>query len=120
MNFDELLKSLHRDYLASLPQKMALIRDQLNKGDVNELRESFHKLKGTGRTYGLPEVSELAAAVEEICKDLPQEALAAADRALRLMQDIQVTRSAGQEFHIARDTRFIEIQKILQNGSPLR
>ncbi len=73
MNFDELLKSLHKEYLTSLPSKIDSIAQQAIKGSAAELRESFHKLKGTGRTYGMPEVSELATLVEDLCAEFPKK-----------------------------------------------
>ena len=78
MNFDELLKSLQTDYVAALPNKIAIIKSQIKSGDIKALRESFHKFKGTGRTYGLPEVSELAELVERLCIDEHSGAVTAA------------------------------------------
>lgn len=115
MSFDDLLKSLQQDYLSSLPQKIELIRKQVAETSVSDLRESFHKLKGTGRTYGIPEVSELAAAVEEICIDYPQHAVTAAGHALLLLVEIHSTRKQNQVVSLDNDSRFLAIRKLLQN-----
>ena len=77
MSFEDLLKNLQVDYVAAIPNKIAQIRAQVRNADVPALRESFHKFKGTGRTYGLPEVSELAEVVERICIDTPDRAVLA-------------------------------------------
>ena len=115
MTFDELLKTLQRDYLTSIPQKIEVIRKQIADKSVNDLRESFHKLKGTGRTYGIPEVSELAAAIEEICIDFPDSAVASAAHALELLTEIHSSRAKEQVFVLADDSRFAEIRKVLQD-----
>lgn len=113
MNFDELLKSLQSDYIAALPNKIAIIKAQINAGDVAALRESFHKFKGTGRTYGLPEVSELAALVESLCIDKSAQALAAASHAVALLADIHESRKQQQPYALQSDPRFLEIQNLL-------
>ena len=115
MTFDELLKTLQRDYLTSIPQKIDVIRQQMTDKSVNDLRESFHKLKGTGRTYGIPEVSELAACVEEICIDFPDAAVTATGFALQLLTDIHSSRAKDKVFALDGDPRFKEIQKLLQD-----
>lgn len=114
MNFDELLKTLHQDYLSSLPKKIVSIREQMKTGNASDLRESFHKLKGTGRTYGMPEVSELAALVEAICAGFPDNAVTATGHALDIMQDIYNARSKAQAHDLDGDARFALTRKLLQ------
>jgi len=115
VNFDELLKTLHHDYLSSLPKKIASLREQVQAGNASDLRESFHKLKGTGRTYGMPEVSELAAVVEEICSDFPLKAVSAASQAIEILQDIYNARTNAQGFNLEADARYASVRKLLQN-----
>ena len=115
VNFDELLKSLHRDYLSSLPKKISTIREQIASGNSSDLRESFHKLKGTGRTYGMPEVSELAACIEEICIDFPDRAVVACGHGVELLQDIFDARTKGLDFALDADQRYSAVRKLLQN-----
>ncbi len=115
MSFDELLKSLQQDYMSSIPQKIDIIRKQMTDGSVHDLRESFHKLKGTGRTYGMPEVSELSAALEEICIDFPERAVTAAGHALQLLTEIHAARKQNQVLALEKDGRFLAIRKLLQN-----
>jgi len=110
MSFDELIKNLQRDYLQSLPEKISDIRKQIQSGSVETLVVSFHKLKGTGKTYGIPEISELAAAVEHICHDKPKQAGPAATQAIAILQDIHSARNSNAEFPLANDPRFIQIR----------
>lgn len=115
MNFDDLLKTLHQDYLLALPKKIVLIGEQVKAGNGQELRESFHKLKGTGRTYGMPEVSDLAAVVEQVCLNYPKHAVTAAGHALEILRDIHLCRSQSRAHALESDARFSLIQKLLQN-----
>lgn len=113
MSFDDLLKSLHQDYLKSIPDKILLIAEQVKAQDTSNVRESFHKLKGTGKTYGFPEVSELAAMVESICIVQPNVGLDAASKALDVLSDIYHTRQNRSDYSLLSDTRVADIRKLL-------
>lgn len=106
MSMEEILKGLQQDYLKALPDKIADIRKQIEAGAVETLENSFHKLKGTGKTYGIPEISELAAAVENICHDQPKKAPKAAATAVLILEDIRSARVANSAFTLDGDPRF--------------
>lgn len=112
MNFDEMLKSLQQDYLASIPAKIADLEQCLANSDTNALREAFHKLKGTGKTYGLPEISDLGAAVEKICIERPHAAISAATLAVALMQEIHRARISQAIFQLETDARMQQLLKL--------
>jgi len=115
MSFTDLMKALTQDYVKSLPEKIARIRGQIEAKSVTELRDSFHKLKGTGRTYGLPEVSELADCVEKVCVGAELErALLAAGYAVEILGDIHTSRLHQLGHQLGTDPRFHEIQKQLR------
>lgn len=113
MSMEDLLKSLQRDYVAALPEKLDTIRGQIRDANPQSLRDSFHKLKGTGRTYGLPEISELAEVVERICFTLPAEATAASQIGAMILQDIFSSRNAGITYNLHSDPRFEQIRRLL-------
>lgn len=112
MSLDELLKNLQRDYLQSLPEKISDIRKHIADGSVETLVSAFHKLKGTGKTYGIPEISELAAAVEGICQEKPKQAAPAASAAVLILQDIHSARNANTQFRLDNDPRFMQIRRL--------
>ncbi len=113
MSFDEMLKNLQRDYLQSLPEKISDIQKHISAGSAVEmLQDAFHKLKGTGKTYGIPEISVLAAAVEGICHDKPKQAAPAASQALLILQDIHSARNANLQFSLDDDPRFKQIRRL--------
>jgi HPt (histidine-containing phosphotransfer) domain-containing protein len=115
VSFEDLLKSLRQDYLAALPAKIVSIREQIAAVDIAGIRESFHKLKGTGRTYGLPEVSEVAEIIEGLCAAKHASATAAATHALQVLEDIHSARNAGREFVLDQHPAYQGIRKLLQN-----
>lgn len=106
MSMEEILKGLREDYLKSLPGKISDIQSYIQSGQTDVLETAFHKLKGTGKTYGIPEISELAAAVEHICHDRPERAPKAAATAILILEDIRSARVDNREFHLKRDARF--------------
>lgn len=117
MSFEDLLKTLQQDYLKSLPEKIKVITAQVQAQDASNVRESFHKLKGTGRTYGFPEVSELAEVVENICiTQAPAAGLSAAQQALLVLEDICRARqqpTAIPVYSFSEDPRVEAIRKLL-------
>jgi HPt (histidine-containing phosphotransfer) domain-containing protein len=113
MSFDEMLRSLQREYLSSIPEKIKIITAQIGSADTSNLRESFHKLKGTGRTYGLPEVSELGALVESICIEHPVNGLKAGLLAVAVLGDIHQARCEERAHDLHQDARMVELQKLL-------
>ena len=117
MSFDDLMLELKKDYLSSMPGKFEVIANALKTSDVAQLREEFHKLKGTGKTYGIPEISDLCAVVEQLCVKRSSYAVGDAQIALQILSEIHQTRIGEKEFALSGDTRFIEIQKHLQSAS---
>lgn len=63
----EVLAELKAEYRQKFPEKLAKLRALHADQDWAALKEEFHKLKGTGRTYGYPEVSQLCEALEQLC-----------------------------------------------------
>lgn len=112
-NMEELLKALQADYLAGLPAKIATIRGFIDRGDLHEIRDSFHKLKGTGKTYGMPEVSELAALVERVCIDTPAQSVPAGELGLRLLTAVHSARVRKAEHPLADDPHFQSLRRLL-------
>jgi HPt (histidine-containing phosphotransfer) domain-containing protein len=108
-----MIKSLQRDYLASIPEKIKIIEEQIGANDQSNLRESFHKLKGTGKTYGIPEVSELGALVEAICIGHPVNSFVAGKIALGVLRDIHSSYMGSSQYAFSIDTRLLDLQKLL-------
>lgn len=115
MNFQDLMDELKQEYIESLPDKIRDIEAHYEQKDFQLLKEDFHKLKGTGKTYGLPEISLLGEAVERICLRSTGEALVVIPEALKLLRETHSKRKASQEFVITADQRFHKIQSMAQS-----
>lgn len=116
VNYDEMMAELRRDYLNSMPAKISDIKEHAQKGEAEKLRDDFHKLKGTGKTYGIPEISELGEAMEKLCLSDPQAAMNVARQAAGLLESIATTRSNNnQQFTLSASQEF---QTILARLKP--
>jgi HPt (histidine-containing phosphotransfer) domain-containing protein len=58
------LNELKEEYLQKLPQKIQRLKDLTARQDWRALEEEYHKLKGTGKTYGFPEISIICEKME--------------------------------------------------------
>lgn len=112
MNFDDMMKELRTEYLQSLPSKMTELEKSFEQDDVDCLREDFHKLKGTGKTYGFPEISELSEVVEKALTDKPQSYSQIVPDAIGILRDIHRERSASRSFDLSGDGRFNGIRAV--------
>ena len=113
MSFDALMSQLRSEYVQELPEKIAHIANNLAQQHLEVVREDFHKLKGTGTTYGIPEISQLAEVLEKICTDHPQNAAIAVPEALALLKEIHSHRTGAQAFDISLDQRFSKLKRLL-------
>jgi diguanylate cyclase (GGDEF)-like protein len=94
---DEVLVALKRDYLRDAPERLAELRKDLaalraGESDALEsLKQRFHRLAGSGGSYGFPRVTEVAREMELMIvqtRELNAEALS------RVEQSIQELRTA--------------------------
>lgn len=65
--FKKMLDQLRSEYLDALPATLKAIEKLIQNKQEALLREEVHKLKGSGATYGIPEISELCEVMETIC-----------------------------------------------------
>ena len=72
MNMDELLLKLKKEYLAEIPEKISELNQLYSDKNIKELRDAFHKLKGSGKTYGVAPVSLVSQRMELICSEQPE------------------------------------------------
>ena len=115
-NLKEILAQLQRNYLASMPEKIAALDTFWKKRDFELLETDYHKLKGTGRTYGLPEVTQIGAALERLC-EIDRDALErAVPMSLKLLTRIQEMRLAGQVPNLEHDPDFQVIVVMVENA----
>ena len=99
----EVLAELKAEYLQSLPTKIAKLEKLLASESWTELTEEFHKLKGTGKTYGFPEISILCEKLETLSSSRETQKTVLFEQALLLLHKIRASYSKGENFDMERD-----------------
>jgi HPt (histidine-containing phosphotransfer) domain-containing protein len=112
MSLEKLIEKLKKEYINNLPQRVSEIESHLASKDMEALKNDFHKLKGNGKTYGCPEITELATVVEKICSSPKLELAASVGPAIILLREIHHQRLQNKEFLINRDARFTDLKRI--------
>jgi HPt (histidine-containing phosphotransfer) domain-containing protein len=112
LSLEQILADLKREYLAGIPSRVATIREHLSLGDAAVLEEDFHKIKGTGMTYGVPELSKIGELGETICRDRQQQITLAVPVLLDLISSIHESRSRQQTFDLTADPRFSDLDDL--------
>lgn len=103
----ELLEKLKKNYLAELPDKIEEISEFLQQEDFEQLKNSFHKLKGSGKTYGIPEISDLSLVIESQCNNPNEQTKINVGIALNLLREIHQQRLQNKVFPLSSDPRFL-------------
>lgn len=69
----DLKDELQKEYAASFDDKIAELENALKTLDVKKLENAFHKLAGSGKTYEMDEISDIARQCETLLKGAFQE-----------------------------------------------
>lgn len=109
--YKKLMAELKADYLASFPTKFANLQKCFDEQDWPALEQEFHKLKGTGKTYGIPEVSTLCQKMEDICRDKVDNIPHTYHKAIDVLKGIKQAYLEEQAFDLDGDPRYLEIVK---------
>ena len=109
-DYSSLIAELQVDYVASFPNKIATLNNFYRQKDWSSLELEFHKLKGTGTTYGVPEISKICKEMERICRDSPQAIPEVFSHCVSLIEDIEKIYSDKKEsFALESDKRYSEL-----------
>ena len=57
------------EFAGELPQRIEDLEARLAEGDMAQLQVLAHQLKGAGGGYGFPQITEVAASLEQCLKD---------------------------------------------------
>lgn len=100
-DWESFMASLRQEYLESLDEKIAVVeRYEGLDFSLEEISNFFHKLKGSGATYGFNAISEMGETLEDYFKSLLESASDPNLRAKNL--DIDELTRATQHLHEAR------------------
>jgi HPt (histidine-containing phosphotransfer) domain-containing protein len=117
MSIQDVLAGLQKTYLASMPDKITLIESLFKNNDLEKLETEYHKLKGTGRTYGLPEFTQLGATLERICEIDPGSLVKAVPLSLGLIKRMRDARVQGAGLSLDNEPDFQTLVKIVEAKS---
>lgn len=113
MNLEAVLAELKKEYVASLPLRMDDIRYHWKGSDFDTLKDDFHRLKGTGKTYGLPELSHIGEIGELICRDKFENIPTAMPLLIELIAAVHQSAVIQQSFDVTLDPRFSQLKKLM-------
>lgn len=99
----QVLNELKADYLESFPKKISVLRDLTQKKKWDELREEYHKLKGSGKTYGFPEISVISEKLELLASQKPLSNLQIFPDAVLLVERMHQSYLEGKTFDLEKD-----------------
>ncbi len=110
MSLNDLLEDLRKDYVQELSDKIQSARLDLESSNLRSLQVFFHKIKGSGKTYGVPEVSTLGEVLESICKSMTPD-FTNLEQGIAILERIYQKRSVdNQEYTLENDPDFSELR----------
>ena len=111
MSLEETLAKLKITYLDELPDKILNLKQQFSTQDWKELHTCFHKLKGSGKTFGVPEVSDICKHLEKICELNPNNLTSIFSSAMELLTEVGNHHKTNSPMNLESDPRFLKIAK---------
>lgn len=110
MSIDDLLKELQQEYIQSIPEKIKELKDFTQQNDMENLLNTFHKLKGSGKTYGLDEVTLLGQFFEIWMREKKEKVIPFVPKAVEILERIHEARVNSKPYSLDTDS---EYQKLL-------
>ena len=112
-NIEELMQQLKKEYVDSLPFKRKHITELYQQNKLVDLETEFHKMKGSGKTYGLPEVSLIGEILETICIEHPELLEKAMPFAQHFIDETYRLQNLNQSFDIEHSKEYIYLNSTL-------
>ena len=109
---DDLLKELQLEYIQGIPEKIQELRIFCQTNDFDNLLNSFHKLKGSGKTYGLEEVSELGQFFELWLREKKEKAVPFSKKAIEILERIHSSRVQSKPYSLETDSDFQSLKNL--------
>jgi len=63
------MKEAIHEFVATLPRRVAVVQQLLDKQDLSELQRVVHQIKGAGGGYGFDSITQLAAVTDQALQD---------------------------------------------------
>ncbi len=114
MSLEDVMKELRTEYLDSIEGKFGMYREMCKLRRAHELQDEFHKLKGTGSTYGIPDISLLGEQVETLFIESPRSGLSEFEKVLTLLERIIFHQRQGKEYSLTQDPLGQELRNLVE------
>ena len=112
-DYNSIIAELRQEYLESFPAKFELFRKLFEDKDFSGIELEYHKLKGTGKTYGAPEISTVAGLMEAICHHQGSVTETQFLMSMELLDAIGNKYLSQKDFSLERDSRYSLLTKDL-------
>lgn len=112
MSINDVLEELRKTYIDGLKGKVETIEHLWKERRYSEIETEFHKLKGTGKTYGLPEVTQVGEVAERLCELGSQSADGVISPANRLLLKIAEARKANTVLDLECEADFLRLREM--------
>lgn len=99
---DQLLQEMKQDYLEALPKKIVLLEKLTKEKNWDQINTEYHKLKGTGKTYGFPEISKISEHLESLSAKKETQITMLFDQATQLLRDIVDGYNANKPINLSK------------------
>jgi HPt (histidine-containing phosphotransfer) domain-containing protein len=110
----DIMKELQDEYIRTLPEKIKSLEAHFQKLEYDKVTDAFHKIKGSGMTYGVPELSAIGATLETICQKHPQQMGWAVAKSYYLMQQVYTYRLSGRAYAPEKNEDFKRMLAIVE------
>lgn len=110
----ELLRELQGEYIKTFDEKIHDLSHSLECADFDSLESQFHKLAGSGTTYGMPEISKLSRGMENYLKESPKKEFEVVSQAIEILKGIFADRKAGKIYDLDSQPFIKVIQNYLE------
>lgn len=111
---DSLIQELRGDYLKSFPEKIARLNQLYTDNNRAGLENEFHKIKGTGKTYGVPEMSVVAGHMETICRHNVDILNRCFPKAIEVIKEIEQAYKVGLDLALDNIPSYCELLKLTE------
>jgi hypothetical protein len=106
-----LLEELKSDYLKKLPEHLKKLEMFTAQTDWPALEEEYHKLKGTGKTYGFPDISVICEKMEFLAKKPEFQNREIFEKAFLLLKEMNDSYQKNEKLDLKNHPVVVEIMK---------
>lgn len=102
-----MMAELQQEYLQELPGIISKLKEASQNNEGEKVHTIFHQLKGSGKTYGFDEITDLCQIMEE--RSMGNIIPPKTDTAIKLLELILTKRSNKEDVHLNKESSYIEL-----------